>query len=143
MKIKFSLTIIFILFQSLVFSQILGIQNKILISMSAQEKAWNNGDVEGYMAYYWRSDSLKFIGKSGITYGWETTLQHYKKSYPDKASMGKLIFSEIKMQKISCRIIMVTGKWKLERSNDELAGFYSLLWKKINGKWLIIVDHTS
>jgi len=111
--------------------------------MSAQEKAWNNGDVEGYMAYYWRSDSLKFIGKSGITYGWETTLQHYKKSYPDKASMGKLIFSEIKMQKISCRIIMVTGKWKLERSNDELAGFYSLLWKKINGKWLIIVDHTS
>jgi len=115
----------------------------ILNSLKAQEAAWNDGNIEGYMAYYWNSDSLKFIGKSGITYGWKTTLDHYKKVYPDKAAMGKLIFAEIRMKKIKCKMIMVTGSWKLERDKDNLSGYFSLLWKKTKGKWLIIADHTS
>jgi hypothetical protein len=112
-------------------------------NMQAQESSWNSGDVDGYMAYYWNSDSLKFIGKSGITYGWKTTLEHYKKSYPDKAAMGKLIFADLKMEKIKRKLVMVTGSWKLTREKDTLQGYYSLLWKKINGNWYIIVDHTS
>lgn len=112
-------------------------------NLKAQEACWNNADLEGYMAYYWNSDSLKFIGKSGITYGWKTTLEHYKTSYPDKASMGILNFSDIKFFRIKRKLIMVTGGWKLAREKDVLEGYYSLLWKKIKGDWKIIIDHTS
>jgi hypothetical protein len=28
-----------------------------------QIKAWNRGDLEQYMSGYWKSDSLRFIGK--------------------------------------------------------------------------------
>lgn len=111
--------------------------------MKAQESSWNNGDIEGYMAYYWNSDSLKFIGKSSITYGWKTTLEHYKKSYPDKAAMGTLTFSDIKLQQIKRKHVIVTGSWKLTREKDVLQGYYTLLWKKIKRKWYIIIDNTS
>jgi hypothetical protein len=77
MKKLLLLSVLMVLFHSLVFSQNRAVKEKILFSMSEQEKAWNKGDIEGYMAYYWKSDSLKFIGKSGITYGWNTTLLHY------------------------------------------------------------------
>jgi hypothetical protein len=117
--------------------------NAIMKNMKAQETCWNKGDVEGYMAYYWNSDSLKFIGKSGITYGWKTTLEHYKKSYPDKATMGTLTFSDIKIKWIKRKLVMVTGSWKLSREKDTLSGYYSLFWKKIKHKWYIIIDHTS
>jgi ketosteroid isomerase-like protein len=143
MKFRFLIIILTVLFHTLVFLQSVRQKQIILNSIKVQEAAWNNGNIEGYMAYYWNSDSLKFIGKSGITYGWKTTLDHYKKSYPDKAAMGKLIFAEIRMKKINCKMIMVTGSWKLERDKDNLSGYFSLLWKKIKGKWLIIVDHTS
>jgi ketosteroid isomerase-like protein len=143
MKFQFAFIGFFVLFHCFVFSQSARNKQIILNSVKAQESAWNDGNIEGYMAYYWNSDSLKFIGKAGITYGWKTTLDHYKKSYPDKTAMGKLIFAEIRMKKINCKMIMVTGSWKLERDKDNLSGYFSLLWKKIKGKWLIIADHTS
>jgi hypothetical protein len=36
--------------------------------------AWNRGDLsKRFMDTYWKSDSLMFIGKSGVTYGWQNT----------------------------------------------------------------------
>src|SRR4051812_634098 len=58
--------------------------------LAAQVTEWNKGNPEGYMKGYWESDSLLFIGKSGPTYGYNATLERYKKSYPDAASMGIL-----------------------------------------------------
>ncbi|RYG47324.1 MAG: DUF4440 domain-containing protein, partial [Chitinophagaceae bacterium] len=69
--------------------------------LSAQEQQWNAGNLEKFMEPYWKSDSLMFIGKSGITYGWDKTLANYKKSYPDTAAMGKLKFEIIEMKRLS------------------------------------------
>ncbi|MEO9022260.1 MAG: hypothetical protein ABI237_07140 [Ginsengibacter sp.] len=60
--------------------------------MQYQENAWNRGQLDMYMQGYWKNDSLMFIGKSGITYGWQQTLDNYKKGYPDTANMGRLSF---------------------------------------------------
>ncbi|HWH63301.1 MAG TPA: hypothetical protein VNS50_08510, partial [Ginsengibacter sp.] len=38
--------------------------------LAMQAQAWNAGDLENFMQTYWRNDSLMFIGKSGVTYGW-------------------------------------------------------------------------
>jgi len=45
--------------------------DQVLENMKTQEQSWNKGDVRGFMEYYWKSDSLKFIGSKGITYGWQ------------------------------------------------------------------------
>jgi len=111
--------------------------------MSEQEIAWNRGDIETFMKGYWKNDSLLFIGKSGLAYGWDNALKNYKKNYPDTASMGKLNFDIITVKQLSPVYFLVVGKWHLTRSIGDLSGHYTLLFKKINDPWLIISDHSS
>lgn len=108
-----------------------------------QTLAWNRGDIDGFMTGYWQNDSLMFIGKSGITYGWQNTLNNYKKGYPDTAAMGKLDFKLIEIKRLSSLYFYVVGKWHLKRSGGDIGGYYNLLWKKIKGQWLIVADHSS
>jgi hypothetical protein len=111
--------------------------------LSAQSAAWNEGNIDAFMKGYWHNDSLSFISKGGITYGWDQTLAHYKKSYPDTASMGKLNFTLIRLDKLSERYFFVAGKWHLSRTVGDIGGYFTLLFKKINKQWFIITDHTS
>ena len=117
-------------------------KDAIMQVMDAQEKAWSNGSVDDFMKGYWQSDSLKFVGKNGIKYGWKTTLDNYKKSYPDKAAMGKLEFDVIQLE-VNGSFAFMLGKWSLIRENDNPNGYFDLYWKKINGNWVITIDHTS
>jgi len=111
--------------------------------MDKQVKCWSNGDLDGYMDGYWKSDSLRFLGRKGLRKGWQTTLNNYKKAYPDKSAMGKLIFNNISFEPLNNKQMFVVGEWILERENDTLSGYYSLIWEKIDGQWEIIFDHTN
>lgn len=111
--------------------------------LNDQTEAWNRGDIETFMKTYWKSDSLMFISKSGVTFGWANTLNNYKKNYPDAAAMGKLSFNILSVQRLSTEYFYVIGKWHLQRSMGDLSGHYTLLIKKINGEWVIVADHSS
>ena len=111
--------------------------------MSNQQSAWNKGDIDGFMQGYWKSDSLVFVGKTTPQYGWQTTTDHYKKSYPDKAAMGQLVFTIIKLDILDKNNAFMLGGWHLTRDAGELGGYFTLWFKKINGEWKIVCDHTS
>jgi ketosteroid isomerase-like protein len=111
--------------------------------MSQQQKDWNNGELIAFMQGYWNSDSLKFISSRGVNYGWQATLAGYQKGYPTKDAMGTLTFTILSLEKIADASAFMIGKWHLKRSDDEPNGHFTLLWKKINGKWVIVADHTS
>lgn len=108
-----------------------------------QTRAWNRGDIEAYMTGYWQSDSLLFIGKSGIKYGYQNTLNNYKKGYPDTAAMGKLTLDILQMKRLSVLYFFVVGKWHLQRTIGDIGGHFTLLMRKVKGKWVIISDHSS
>lgn len=116
---------------------------RILTLLDTQIKAWNQGNLDGFMETYWKSDSLLFIGKSGPTYGWTATLENYKKSYPDKSAMGTLSFNLLELKKLAGDVYFVVGKWKLVRTAGDLSGHFTLVLRKINGDWKIIADHSS
>jgi ketosteroid isomerase-like protein len=118
-------------------------QKQIMGLLAAQDEAWNKGDIEGFMQTYWKNDSLMFIGKSGATYGWQNTLNNYKRGYPDTSAMGKLHFTMISIQKLSRKYYSVVGKWYLQRTKGDLQGHFTLLMRKIRGKWVIVQDHSS
>ncbi len=118
-------------------------EEKIKSVLFAQRDAWNRGDLEGYMEGYWKNDSLKFIGKSGITRGWDKTLLNYKKGYPDKSAMGKLEFKIIELTILTNDAAFMIGKWDLQREKDSPGGYFTLLWRKINGEWKVTADHSS
>lgn len=111
--------------------------------LAGQNEAWNRGDVDAFMVGYWENDSLMFIGSSGITYGYRNTLANYKKRYPDTTAMGKLIFTLIEVKRLSAEYYHVTGKWNLQRSIGDLAGHFTLVFRKIAGRWVIVSDHSS
>jgi ketosteroid isomerase-like protein len=111
--------------------------------LNEQTVAWNRGNIEDFMKGYWKDDSLMFIGKSGITYGWNNTLNNYKKNYADTTAMGKLSFNIINTKQLSFQYFHVTGKWHLQRSIGDLSGYFTLLFKKIEERWVIIADNSS
>ena len=120
------------------------IVNEIQQIMKLQEKAWNDFDIDGFMKYYWNNDSLMFIGNKSITYGWKQTLANYKKNYSSKELMGVLALTNIKCEVFTKEVVTVVGKWQITRPDaTQVGGHYSLLWKKIDGKWVIVRDHTS
>ncbi|NLU96374.1 YybH family protein [Chitinophaga sp. Ak27] len=118
-------------------------QQQITALMTAQTMAWNKGDIDGFMQTYWHSDSLLFIGKNGVTYGWQATLNRYKKTYPDVTAMGKLDFKLLEFKPLATDVYLLIGQWHLQRTIGDLQGHFSLVLKKINGQWKIIADHSS
>ena len=121
------------------------IDDKVLILklLEGQRQEWNRGDLVDYMQGYSKSDSLLFVGKSGPQYGWDTTLANYRKSYPDKKTMGFLSFDIKEVRMISADHAFVLGAWHLKREKDEPKGYFTLIVKKIIGEWKVIADHSS
>ena len=108
-----------------------------------QTMAWNRGNIEEFMKGYWDNDSLMFIGKSGVTYGYQNTLINYKKNYSNADQMGTLSFELIKVQRLSPEYYFIVGKWHLNRNAGNIGGHYNLLFRKIKGQWFIVADHSS
>jgi len=112
--------------------------------MRKQEVAWSEGDLETFMEGYWNSEKLSFGGKKGFTYGYDNVLRNYKRGYPTKEIMGKLTFEIIDIMPISLDAAYVLGKYHLEVLDDaNPSGFFTLVFRKINGDWKIVTDHTS
>lgn len=118
-------------------------EQAILKLLAAQVEFWNKGDIKHFMQGYWENDSLMFVGKNGVTYGYNKTLENYKKNYPDKANMGQLKFTLLSVNPLDNQYYSVIGKWELTRTVGNINGHYTLLFKKINGQWKIILDHSS
>lgn len=134
-----------LLFIAKAFAQPLTVEeNKFFTQQLAdQQKNWNLGDIDGYMSYYWGSDSLIFISKGKVTMGWQNIRDNYEIKYPDQISMGVLEFSELTFYKLDKKKIICTGTWKLLRKEENLGGTFTLIWKKIKSRWVIIFDHTE
>ena len=142
MRKAFLLILVYIFSATSLFSQDKD-EKEVRALLDFQTQEWNKGNIPAFMESYWKSDSLMFIGKSGVTYGWQKTLENYQKNYPDKAAMGKLKFELLEVNRLSPTPFFVVGKWHLTRSIGDVGGLFSLLFRKVANKWIIIVDHTS
>ncbi|OWP63050.1 DUF4440 domain-containing protein [Hymenobacter amundsenii] len=112
--------------------------------LQTQTAAWNRGDVAGFMQGYWQNDSLVFIGKSGLTYGWQPTLDNYRRSYPNPAAMGQLDFSQLRIEPLSPDVAQVIGRWHLARpAAGDLQGHFLLVMRRLGGRWVVVADHSS
>ncbi len=119
-------------------------EKQVMFILYNQAKSWNNGNIEAFMQGYWKSDKLQFIGSKGVTYGWENVYNNYKKAYSTPSLMGQLKFDELDVEQQSKKIVTVTGKYILTRSEGEvLSGYFLLVVKKIGGKWKIIRDYST
>ena len=115
----------------------------IKVVLDSQVSAWNKGDIKTFMKGYWNSDSLRFIGRKGVRFSYKSVESNYLKNYNSIENMGHLSFDSLVFTQISGndKIANVTGQWKITGTNNA-GGFFSLLFKKVETDWKIIVDHT-
>ena len=106
---------------------------EIRLVLTKQQNAWNEGDIDGFMDHYWKSDSLS----------WKNTLERYKKGYPDKQTMGKLDFDILSVEQLANDAAIVTGHWKVTAGSEVSEGHFNLLFRKKQNRWVIVLDHTS
>ena len=132
-------------FALLLFSCSLFAQDKEAVTkvLEDQREACNGGGSDGFMQGYWKSDSLVFVGKDAPVYGWQKTIERYKRGYPDKAAMGQLTFDIMQVKILDNNNAFVLGGWRLKREKDTLGGYFTLWFRKVNGEWKIVCDHTS
>ncbi|MBX2900026.1 MAG: DUF4440 domain-containing protein [Cyclobacteriaceae bacterium] len=117
-------------------------EKKIREVLARQQDAWNAGDLDLFMEGYWKSDSLQFIGSS-IRHGWQQTLNSYKKNYATPELMGRLQFDIWQIIPLAPDSYLLTGNYTLFRESDQPSGAFTLIFKKKNGEWVIVYDHTS
>jgi len=118
-------------------------KTEITTMMLQQAKDWSNGDIDAFMQGYIKSDSLKFIGSNGLTYGWKNTLENYKKGYPTKEHTGILTFNLLDFDQLAEGLFLVIGEFHLKRTVGDANGMFSIILKRIAGEWKIIADHSS
>ena len=111
--------------------------------LEKQVEAWNRYDLEGFMATYWKSESLTFSSGGKTTRGWQATLDRYKSKYSTKEKMGRLRFDELEVQPLADQVAYVLGRWHLTLEEGDAEGNFTLVLKKIRGQWKIIHDHSS
>jgi uncharacterized protein (TIGR02246 family) len=111
--------------------------------LTAQQDAWNRGDIERFMNGYARSASTVFVSEDEVRRGWETVRERYRVKYSDRTKMGTLSFSEIEVTMLSPEAAAVLGAWRLKRATDEPHGRFTLIFKRLPEGWRIVHDHTS
>jgi len=117
--------------------------NEIRAVLETQSRAWNNGDIDGYMQGYWQSDSLLFTSGGNIEKGWRAARNKYKRSYSTRAKMGMLTFSDISIHLLSGESAWIFGHWRLDREKDHPHGVFTLIVRRFAEGWKIVHDHTS
>ena len=104
---------------------------------------WNRGDLEAYMAYYAKSDSITFQSNTMRWYGWETVRSMFVNIIPDEAQRGSLRFSEIEIKAISEHFAFAAGKFHLTYLNGQIReGYFTVLYQKFPDGWKIVHDHS-
>lgn len=115
---------------------------RIVEILERQADAWNRGDIVEFMEVYWKDDRLTFSSGGRTMRGWKATLERYQKSYP-KEKMGQLHFSDISCELLSPDAALVLGDWHLDLAGEKKDGNFSLVLRKLEGRWLIVHDHSS
>ena len=111
--------------------------------LEAQASAWNRGDIDAYVGGHARGDATEFVGGDTLTRGWQTVRDRYAKKYDSAEKMGRLAFSEVDVKQLSADAALVTGRWHLDRKEDQPHGLFTLVFRKLPEGWRIVHDHSS
>lgn len=113
--------------------------------LRTQQDAWNRHDLDGFMAGYWNSPDLTFFSGGTERHGWQATMDRYKATYQSPGhEMGKLDFSNLRVEPLGETAAFVRGEWHLTMSDGKTPhGLFTLVFRKFPEGWKIIHDHTS
>ena len=132
-------------------SSVSGINDAMKVSLAvtqvlgSQMNAWNNHDLDAFMTGYWKSPELTFFSGANERHGWQETMDRYKATYQSPGrEMGKLDFSNMRVEALGTDAAFVRGEWRLVMSDGKTPhGLFTLVFRKFPEGWKIVHDPTS
>jgi hypothetical protein len=115
----------------------------ILDTIHHMETAWNRGDFAGYMAGFKKPDVI-FVSGGKFQDGWQGTLDHYVRDYggaPERR--GRLHFWDVRIEMLAPDAAQLVSRYRLDRPKDTQDGINTRLMRKVNGRWVIALNHVS
>ena len=120
------------------------VAQEIVAVLDTQAAAWNDGDIPGFMKYYWQSDRLVFCSGGKRRRGWQKVFDGYSAKYDTPKKMGRLEFSEFEVTPLAPNVALVIGDWQLTfEEGAPYGGNFSLIMKQLENGWRVVHDHTS
>jgi ketosteroid isomerase-like protein len=113
--------------------------------LGSQVNAWNNHDLDAFMAGYWKSPELTFFSGATERHGWQETMDRYRTTYQAPGhEMGRLEFANLRVEMLGPDAAFVRGEWHLTMSDGKTPhGLFTLVFRRFADGWKIVHDHTS
>ena len=112
----------------------------LLVTMADR---WNAHDIDGYLAPYWKSPDLLVVVEGEQLKGWADVNSVYHRGYPNKDEMGRLFPDRIQIQMVSADVAVALDWWTVGQKVGKVLGTSTMVLRKINGTWVIVVMHSS
>lgn len=115
----------------------------ILKVVADMEAAWNRSDFAGYMAGF-RNPGVIFVSGGKIQDGWQGTLDHYVRDYGGAPGRrGTLHFYDISIDMLAPDAALLISHYSLARPERSQQGINTRLFRKVDGRWVIAMNHVS
>lgn len=114
--------------------------------LSAQQEAWNRGDVEQFLrAGYWDSPQLTFFSGGDVVHGFDTMLQRFLARYKSAGKeTGTLTFADVDVLPLGGEHALARGHWLVDfKTQPDPGGLFTLILERRPEGWRILHDHTS
>ena len=116
----------------------------VLAVLESQSRAWNDGDLDGYMEGYWDSPELEFISGTTTTHGFQPVKERYHKRYKAAGQeMGHLTFDNLAVELTSDTTATVTGLWEVRKAKETLSGGFTVELRLFENGWKVVRDTTT
>ena len=120
------------------------IRTEIVRMMDSSAAAWNRGDLDRFMEDYAPDTTTTFVGSKGILRGRAAIKQAYAPRFAPGGMRDSLSFENVEVDVLAKDVVHTIAYYKLMRGDSTTArGPTSLVMRKMNGRWLIVHDHSS
>ncbi|MCD9031645.1 nuclear transport factor 2 family protein [Luteimonas sp. Y-2-2-4F] len=111
--------------------------------VAGMQAAWNRGDFEGYMQGF-LNPGVVFVSRGRFQRDWQGTLDHYVADYGSASgARGTLCFYDIRIEPLAGDAAQLVSRYHLAREAEPQYGINTRLMRKVDGRWVIALNHVS
>ena len=119
-------------------------EQEVVKALEGQIEAWNKGDLETAMTFYWNSPEMLWVSKGGVERGYQEVLEAFRADFTDSSNMGVYSYKPLHIEQVSPEAVYFVFRWRIVLDGKELmGGVSSQLWKKKGGHWVVTSEHAS
>lgn len=112
--------------------------------MEQSARAWNAGDLDGFLITYAQDSATTFVTARGPIYGFEEIRGRYAARFAPGAERDSLTFTDFTVRMMGADYVLSTARYVLTRGDSVTAtGPFTVIWERRPEGWRMVHDHTS